>query len=124
MGDRGNIAVHFHDGATVYLYTHWRGYQVEDILRTALRKRWRWSDAPYLTRIIFEELVADNERGSETGYGIAPHLQDNEYPVLHVFPESRTVRIFDRADAEILEEFTFESFIDPETEEVRRGLAR
>jgi hypothetical protein len=56
----------------VYLYTHWKGSELSEIVRRALASeagRNRWNDAPYLTRIIFDELTR-GEQGGETGYGI------------------------------------------------------
>lgn len=69
MGDRAQVKVT--DGSeAVYLYTHWNGSQLLDVLRTALaRGEGRWDDAPYLTRIIFNEMTKDDITGT-TGYGI------------------------------------------------------
>ena len=57
MGDRGNIIVK--DGnSEVYLYTHWTGSDLPDVLRSALKRgKSRWNDGPYLARIIFCEIV-------------------------------------------------------------------
>ena len=71
MGDRRNVIVK--DGESdigVGLYTHWSGSDLEDIVKSALQRKQRWEDAPYLARIIFCEMVKGNER-EETGFGIA-----------------------------------------------------
>ena len=65
MGDRGLIAI---EG--VYLYTHWEGSDLPSILKHALERKERWNDAPYLTRIIFCEMVKGDERAA-TGFGIS-----------------------------------------------------
>ncbi len=78
MGDRGNILI---EG--VYLYTHWAGSDLKKILKRALKKRLRWNDSPYLTRIIFCEMIKHDVEG-ETGYGISKEVQDNENPILEV----------------------------------------
>jgi len=73
MGDRGSVRVREGDGPSVYLYTHWKGSELSEIVRRALASeagRNRWNDAPYLTRIIFDELTR-GEQGGETGYGIS-----------------------------------------------------
>jgi len=73
VGERGNIIVQ--DGEDrVYLYTHWGGAEIGQVLQRALAKRWRWDDAQYLARIIFDE-----------------RLLDNEYPLLVVDCDSQTV---------------------------------
>jgi hypothetical protein len=73
MGDRGTIRVREGDGPSVYLYTHRTGSELPHIVRRALASeagRNRWNDAPYLTRIIFDELTR-GEQGGEMGYGIS-----------------------------------------------------
>ena len=90
MGDRGNIVVEQEKGR-IYLYTHWRGSKIGSVLQVALRKRWRWDDEAYLTRIIFCELINGSER-DETGFGIAVEPPDNSHPFLIVDCRSRTVR--------------------------------
>ena len=79
MGDRGNIKVH-----GVYLYSHWRGSELPKILKNALiRGKGRWNDIPYLTRIIFSEMIKD-EIFEETGYGISTDICDNGNEILEV----------------------------------------
>lgn len=77
MGDRGNIKIVDDDGGPdVYFYTHWRGSDLESIVRAALiRGKVRWDDGPYLARIIFCELVKGDENGT-TGCGISTTLGD------------------------------------------------
>jgi hypothetical protein len=82
MGDRGNIVVRSAFG-DVWMYTHWNGTGMKDVLQTVLAKHQRWDDAPYLTRMIFCELVKDSE-GNSTGFGISTHMLDNEHGVLVV----------------------------------------
>jgi len=75
MGDRGNIIVK--DGESkVYLYTHWGGSELKKTLKEALiRGKNRWDDGSYLTRIIFCEMVQDEEMGL-TGFGISSVMGD------------------------------------------------
>lgn len=90
MGDRANIFVVDKAPAAadntelhgIYLYTHWKGYHWPELLRQALATpdaRRRWSDAPYLVRIVARELFASAT--TDTGYGISTVLTDNEYPI-------------------------------------------
>ena len=91
MGDRGNIEIQQSSGAdSVYLYTHWGGSEVDQVLAGALEKgRSRWSDPSYLTRIIFNELQGDNR--DLTGFGIAVRTpDDNEHPIPRVYWDGRT----------------------------------
>lgn len=72
MGDRANIIVQQEDNNHIYLYTHWGGYKVEEILALALkRSQDRWDDTPYLTRIIFSEMLKGTNLDDRTGYGIS-----------------------------------------------------
>ena len=109
MGDRANIVIQ--DGEDeVWLYTHWDGYRYEDALRDALAKRWRWDDAPYLARIIFEELIKGNE-GTETGFGISTRMCDNEHPILVVDTDSQEVRLENADGRAVTRRQSFEDFV-------------
>jgi hypothetical protein len=84
MGDRANVLVrdnYYTNG--VYLYTHWGGYNLPKVLQNALKKEWRWDDASYLARIIFDEMT-DGEHGKETGYGISSRVGDGGDRILIV----------------------------------------
>jgi len=99
MGDRGNIVV---DG--IWFYTHWAGSDIKKILQTALKRKQRWSDSPYLARIIFSEMIKDDV-DSETGYGLSLDMCDNENPILYVDVEKKTVKENNTV-------WTFEQFIN------------
>lgn len=88
MGDRANIKIKQATG-DVWFYTHWSGHRLPEILRTALARRVRWGDSPYLARIIFCEMI----KGGEAGFGISTTVQDNEYPVLVCDTNTMTVFI-------------------------------
>lgn len=108
MGDRGNIAVVQPDGGRVYLYTHWDGSQIGAILQDALKKRWRWDDPAYLTRIIYDTLVGP-AFGQETGYGITTTPPDNEHPILVV--EDGLVTAVEVHGVIVTGPWTYEEFI-------------
>lgn len=84
MGDRANIQIKEQEGGTLYLYTHWGGSELPEVLAEALAAgRERWGDEAYLSRIIFSHLIKDNVLG-ETGYGLTTYRTDFEYPDLIV----------------------------------------
>ena len=78
MGCRGTIAIYENSAAPrsaeapVVLYTHWGAKRMMGNLISALERKERWSDPPYLSRIIFCEMIAGNYN-STTGYGIQTH---------------------------------------------------
>lgn len=95
MGNRGEIYVHEGDKPGVYLYSHWGASALPHVVQRALISREgrnRWNDAPYLTRIIFEQLIRGSE-GGETGYGIS--AQRTEGPVVSVDVADQTVTLDD-----------------------------
>lgn len=107
MGDRGNIVVvqKNYDGSlpseVIYLYTHWCGSEIDQILATALERRLRWDDPAYLTRIIFDQPTG--LEGSETGYGISLSPTDNEHDYLvivmsHKAADQRVFTLHGRGD--------------------------
>jgi hypothetical protein len=89
MGDRANVCIKSHDGH-VFLYTHWHGHELAEIVHAALAKRWRWGDSGYLRRIVFCAMIKGHEDG-ETGYGIGASLGDNEHPIIVLDDQALTV---------------------------------
>ncbi len=105
MGDRANILVKEDSNDNgVYLYTHWGGSELPVTLQNALKKKWRWNDAAYLTRIIFDEMTKD-EHGQETGYGISSICGDGDDRILEVNCEKQTISYNKTI-------WTFQQFID------------
>ena len=70
MGDRGNIVLCDESWtAKLYLYTHWSGSDLPQIVATALTKfKERWDDRPYLQRGLFQTLVGDDS--GVIGFGL------------------------------------------------------
>jgi hypothetical protein len=99
MGDRGNIVLLQQGGEhnPLYLYTHWSGVELPQLLQRALRRRERWTDESYLARIIFCTMIEGYERRS-TGFGISTYPIDNEYPLLVVSCASQRVTIMEEDD--------------------------
>lgn len=69
MGERNNIVVT--DGKdTVRFYAHWHSPEMlVKVVHSALSRKKRWDDYPYLSRIIFCDLIKGDVEG-ETGFGI------------------------------------------------------
>lgn len=96
MGDRANVVVR-EGKEEVWLYTHWGGTDLPADVRAALAKQWRWNDAPYLARIIFDEMTRGNA-GEETGFGIWSGPCDNEHDIIVVDVSKQEVQFWS-ADA-------------------------
>lgn len=105
MGDRANI--HFvEENGSFYLYTHRHGSELGKVLASALdRGRSRWTDAPYLARIIFSEMIK-GEVLETTGYGISIEVCDGNSNIYKVDVEAQTVQY---CDGPVL---TFDGFIE------------
>ena len=104
MGDRANVLVKQDaDDPGVYLYTHWSGTELPTTLQAALAKRWRWNDAAYLARIIFDQMT-EGWHGQETGFGISTIAPDGQGRVLVVNCDKQTVSCLDKT-------WTFEEFL-------------
>lgn len=88
MGDRGNIIVHTPNEAPVYIYTHWHGYRLPQLLADALdtpQAKGRVGDSAYLTRIVFCQIIkAVDDLDGATGWGISTSVQDNEHDFVHL----------------------------------------
>ena len=92
MGSRGHIGIVQSNNPTpIYVYTHWRGYDIRAILAEGLLKaqeEGRLTDETYATRIIFDVLTGCT--GESTGYGImiGEPAGDNEYEIPTVIWEN------------------------------------
>lgn len=105
MGDRGQV---FIKTTGVYLYTHWGASELEETVRQALAKKWRWDDDEYLTRIIFDQMTKEYH-GEETGFGIGTDKHLDVWKVLVVDCKNQTVTI--EADGSPELEYSFEEFV-------------
>jgi hypothetical protein len=88
MGDRSNIVVMQDNNQSVWLYGHWMGEDAIGIVGEVLSRKQRWTDAPYLTRMIFEKMI-EGAFDKETGFGISTAMQDNEYPIIILNPRTQ-----------------------------------
>jgi len=105
MGDRANVYVTYQDEEPgVYLYTHWRGSELPILVQNALKKKWRWDDPQYLTRIIFDS-ISEGYHDTETGFGISAFPGDGEDRVVNVFVKDQIISIRD-------EVWTFKEYIE------------
>ena len=117
MGDSPSIQVKSYydeyekDG--VYLYSHWGGKKLSLTLKKALERRERWNDSPYLTRMIFCEMLqtGDNSLNGETGFGISNALGENSYPVIVVDPDNQKVWIGETS-------WSFKEYINTSDEDI------
>ena len=97
MGDRANVKLVQRTWAgeerPIYLYTHWRGSELAETLRAALRRGdGRWDDDSYLARIIWGEMTRDDPLGT-TGFGIGVERPDNEHRIIAVDCQKGTITI-------------------------------
>lgn len=123
MGDRGNVLIKdkWEDG--VFLYTHWGGYELPQLVQEVLRRNERWEDSSYLARMVFSRMIRDYV-DTTTGFGISTHMPDNEYPVIVLVPaEQRVLYITEDAARQKdisnpLVSWTMEEFISEPDEEI------
>ena len=88
MGCRGTIEI-WECGAApkseerpVVLYTHWGAYEMIFDVINVLKKKERWNDPAYLSRMIFCEMIKDDVSGA-TGFGImTDNALDTEHEVV------------------------------------------
>jgi len=101
MGDRGQV--HIIDTG-VYLYTHYGGTNLPEIVRRALARRERWDDPEYLTRIIFCGMVKPDFDG-ELGYGIGTERHGDAWRQVKINCKRKTIKVDNGL------EISFEEFI-------------
>lgn len=93
MGDRANVRIVDEGwGSDVYLYTHWSGSELPNIVRNAMARRERWSDCSYLARIVFSAMIVGQLDGA-TGFGISSVVGDGDDRIITLHVDTQTVRI-------------------------------
>lgn len=86
MGDRSCVQIVNSKDKSVYLYTHWCGHKLLENVHSALKRKQRWTDDSYLTRIVFCEMLRYGYRNDllkafddECSFGISAREPENEY---------------------------------------------
>ena len=99
MGDRAVVGFKADaESPVIYLYSHWAGSELDDLLADALTKAEpRWSDDSYATRIVISQLVGDDWR-SETGWGISVGTFS--------YPDYQTIKVVEWSEKIISERLT------------------
>jgi len=104
LGDRGQVKVIQWGDKPVYLYTHWGASELVETVKSVLRRKLRWDDDAYLTRMIFSKMIEDDIDG-ELGYGISAGPCDHYISVnLHV--KNQEVEIVNHGDTLFQGSFT------------------
>lgn len=125
MGDRGNIIIKSQYSDPIFLYTHCGGTELPAIAQEGLRfaapenehGQGRWTDGPYLSRIVFQAMVGP-DRGT-AGFGISTRPPDNEHPFIVLDTTDQSVSIEFPADlysrgGQPARKFTMREFADAE----------
>lgn len=95
MGDRAQVGIKDGDHGTVYLYTHWGGTELAETVQAALKREERWDDAEYLARIVFQQMLGDDD--GATGFGISTGIHgDIEHPLIVLDTSTRTIAFYER----------------------------
>ena len=77
MGNRNSIKITYRTGDSIYLYGHWIGNEIHDIVKGALWSSDRVTDESYFARVLFSRMI-EKDISSDTGFGIAPYLVDHD----------------------------------------------
>ena len=124
MGDRANIYVKEGDSG-VYLYTHWGGSELPQVVKVALSRHQRWDDGQYLARILFDTLT-ENQTGSETGHGISSVIGDNSYPIIVVNVDTQEVGLVRQGQEDEPNDLamSFQSYVEAPDERLQADFHR
>lgn len=102
MGDRGTIKVFDGGwGEAVFLYSHWGGSGLAELVHSVLSRKQRWDDSPYLARMLFSAMVKGDVDG-ETGFGISAQLCEAEHPVIVIDSATQTIGLTDSDDKSVV----------------------
>ena len=128
MGDRANVYCRevWRDGSEggVYFYSHYYGRELALVVKDALiRGKERWSEFPFLHRIIFSEMIQDDVSG-DCGFCISTRIIDNSYPVIVVDCSSGSVGFaLDGEEPKCVVQWFFEEYVAmSDTEIIRKFM--
>ncbi len=93
MSSPANVLVQMgpYKGDGVYLYTHWDGPRLPEIVRQAMASAKCLGDDQYLARIIFCAMIRGHEN-DETGVGLCIHAGHSQFPLIEVHCRHQIVR--------------------------------
>jgi len=93
------------EGGSLFVYTHWGGYTLPESAKQAIiSARPRWTDYPYATRIIVDQLTKEGRDG-ETGFGLllndgAEDEYNNDKPSVIIDLLNQELTIFRKGNKE------------------------
>ena len=79
----------------MYLCSHWEGSELPERVKSALAKKERWDDEPYLARIVFDEMTGLH--GEATGFGIDTQEMGLEHPLIVIDCQEGEVTIGEKS---------------------------
>jgi hypothetical protein len=91
MGSRAQVKI---EDTGVFLYTHWGADEIEEDVRTVIRRGKRLNDPEYLARIIFDQMTL-GQQGQETGAGIGTQEAGDIEVLVTVSCQRKTVTVKD-----------------------------
>ena len=112
MGTRGTIEIWNHAAAPkseerpVVLYTHWGANDMFTQLTNVLRRKERWKDPAFLSRMIFCEMIKESEEGTAI---LTDNVVDTEMEI--VVDCDRQEVILKKMDQENIE-YTFDDLFE------------
>ena len=115
MGARAQIEVK-QKPHSVFLYTHWgSGTILQDTIKGMIKGKLLLDDQTYLTRILFDSLIKDDD--GTTGYGIGTFQAGDIEKLVIVDIENQEVKYYAingniDQDRLLISEHKFEEFID------------
>lgn len=109
MGDRAQVVVTDNDEleGAVWLYSHWGGHDLPNVVQAALKRQERWNDSEYLARIVFQQMLGDDNSATGFGIGTSEH-GDIEHPLLILNTQTMIITVRD------MHHMPFKSFIELE----------
>jgi hypothetical protein len=118
MGNRANVELVFNDNQSIFIYAHWEGSRMVNVLHDSLSKRARWTDDEYLARIITGDMINKLGYADETsGMGLSPSPVDGRIVARVLLEEQRLTDV--ELDEHGIWSGSFEEFVSrprPENE--------
>lgn len=126
MGDRANVFIpmigaDFKTPSGVYLYDHWGGATLPYHVQSALARRQRWDHDCYLARMIYCEMIRNQDFDDECGPAICSHRPDNEHPVIVVNCNTQKVGFaMEGQEPRCYIEWTFDEYVALDAAQLRK----
>jgi phage-related protein len=110
--DSAQVEIIEGSGCRLYLYTHHNADSIVEKVRNVLDLRTRWDDPDYFSRVLFCEMIKDEEKDSDEDFGIGTMLYADINILVTLDFEKQHVHVSSTLNKSVQYDLSFSDFCD------------